>query len=512
MRLYAGEPNDSGDRSRMLASSGGASHAVDGAREVAIARQAQPAWAATPLRERLYVIRRTRHAIASRASELATAAVGLRRSTAADALVAEVLPLADSCRFLEREAEGLLAPRRPSARSRPLWLRGVSIEVRREPLGVILLLGPSNYPLLLPSVQALQALAAGNAVILKPGRGGLPAAVAMAQVFEAAGLDVRLFRVLPEAPDGAHAAIATGVDKVLLTGSAETGAAVLAELAPHLTPATLELSGCDAAFVREDADLELAARALAFSLRLNAGATCIAPRRVFVARAVMPALEARLVALLGEVSPHDVEPASTASLPVLVAEALQQGARLLSGRLLPDRVLAPIVLTDASPAMRLLQEDVFAPLLSLVGVCDDDEALSAAARCPYALGVTIFGAEVSALALAGRVHAGVVVANDVIVPTADPRLPFGGRGRSGFGVTRGAEGLLELTAVKAIAVRRGTWRPHLDGSDPGDGALFQAYIAAAHGGSLTRRADACWRLLRALAAGVPRRSLRERQP
>jgi acyl-CoA reductase-like NAD-dependent aldehyde dehydrogenase len=479
---------------------------------VAVAREAQPAWAATPLRDRLRLIRRARHAIASRAGELAATVVRPRRRSAADALVAEVLPLADSCRFLEREAEEILAPRRLSARSRPLWLRGVSVEVRHEPLGVVLVIGPSNYPLFLPGVQALQALAAGNAVILKPGRGGLSGATAMAKVLETAGLDVRLFRVLPEAPDGARLAIATGVDKVLLTGSAGTGAAVLAEIAPQLIPATLELSSCDAAFVCEDADLELAARALVFSLRLNAGATCIAPRRVFVARSVIPVLEARLMALLEEVSLHDVEPATAAYVSALVAEALQQGGRLLSGRLLPGRVLAPIVLGDASPAMRLLQEDVFAPLLSLVGVCDDDEALRMAGHCPYALGATIFGAEVSARALAERVRAGVVVVNDVIVPTADPRLPFGGRGRSGFGVTRGAEGLLELTAVKAVAIRRGPWHPHLDSSDPGDAALFQAYIAAAHGGSLTRRTAACWRLIRGLAACASWRSARRARP
>ena len=292
MRSDAVELHDTGSRDRLPARSGGTSPVSGIAREVVVAHAAQPGWAATRLRDRLHLIRRTRHAIACRAGELAAAVVRPQRRSVADVLVAEVLPLADSCRFLEREAEEILAPRRLSARSRPLWLRGVSVEVRHEPLGVVLVIGPSNYPLFLPTVQALQALTAGNAVILKPGKGGLSAAMAMAQVLETAGLDMRLFRVLPEAPDGARLAIATGVDKVLLTGSVGTGAAVLAELAPHLTPATLELSGCDAAFVRDDADLELAARALVFSLRLNAGATCIAPRRVFVARSVMGVLEA----------------------------------------------------------------------------------------------------------------------------------------------------------------------------------------------------------------------------
>jgi hypothetical protein len=92
-----------------------------------------------------------------------------------------------------------------------------------------------------------------------------------------------------------------------------------------------------------------------------------------------------------------------------------------------------------------------------------------------------------ALELAGFIRAGVVVVNDMIVPTADPRLPFGGRGMSGYGATRGAEGLLDLTAIKAVAVRKGKFRPHLDERHPGDGELFRAFLAASHGGSLRER-------------------------
>src|SRR5581483_6232963 len=138
------------------------------------------------------------------------------------------------------------------------------------------------------------------------------------------------------------------------------------------------------------------------------------------------------------------------------------------------------------------------PLVALVPIRDDDEALAVAAHCPYALGATVFGAEPGASALAGRVHAGVVVVNDVIAPTADPRLPFGGRGRSGFGVTRGAEGLLEMTALKAVCVRRGKWHPHLEPEQPGDTTLFLAYLRAAHGGRLRDRIAGWWSLLRQL--------------
>jgi acyl-CoA reductase-like NAD-dependent aldehyde dehydrogenase len=499
-----GRRPQSGARDVPPVSSSGFSAVNSAASEALKARAAQTGWAATPLAQRLQVIKRARQGIAARARELA-AAVEAPGRPMADTLIAEALPLADACRFLEREASQLLAPLRLHTRSRPLWLRGVDIEVRREPLGIILIIGPSNYPLFLPGVQVLQALAAGNGVLLKPGRGGSAAALALAHVLGIAGLPTDLFRVLPEAPEAARAAIMAGVDKVLLTGSADTGRAVLAELAPHLTPSTMELSGCDAAFVRADADLDLVARALAFSLRLNGGATCIAPRRLFVAQPLAQSLESRLGGLSQAVPARQVD----ARISRLVADALEQGARLIAGRLFPGMPLAPLVVTDASPSMRLLQEDVLAPVLAVVSVRDDEDAIHAAEQCPYALGATIFGGRDGAQALAARLRAGVVVINDLIVPAADPRLPFGGRGRSGYGVTRGAEGLLELTAVKAVAIRHGRWHPHFEAGDAHDTELFQAYITAVHGTKLSERASASWALLQGLVTRTMRRRRRQ---
>ncbi len=174
---------------------------------------------------------------------------GALHRSVADTLVSEVLPLAEACRFLEREARWILAPQRLSTHARPFWLRRVTAETRREPLGVVLIIAPANYPLFLPGVQALQALAAGNAVLWKPAAGGMAAAEALRDVLVGCGLDPALLQLLDESPQAAADAIAAGVDKVFLTGSAATGTAVLSQLAAHRTPAVMELSGCDAVFV-----------------------------------------------------------------------------------------------------------------------------------------------------------------------------------------------------------------------------------------------------------------------
>lgn len=465
-----------------VAKRNGAPPASDVAHEVALARQAQAAWAALPLKERLATLRKFRRLIPAHARELAAPLHPQRRSPA-ESLGAEVMPLADACRFVERQAPRILKPYRLGSRFRPVWLYGVRSEVHREPFGVVLIIGPSNYPLFLAGSQAIQALAAGNAVVIKPGMGGGEATRVFAGLLAKAGLDPRLVRVLDETPEAAQEAIAAGVDKVLLTGSARTGANVLAQLAPHLVPAAMELSGCDAAFVRADADLDLVARAFRFAFRLNHGETCIAPRRVFVEKAVAAELKKRMAAVGNELSDVVVRSPAAAAAAGRVAEALQQGAELVAGRILPDgQGLTPTVIAGATPAMAIMREDSFAPVLALVEVASAEQALEIAAQCPYALGATVFGDPAKAQEFAAHVHAGVVVINDVIAPTADPRLPFGGRARSGFGSTRGAEGLLELTTVKVVTVCHGNLNWHLDGPDPEDAPLFEAYLRAAHAG------------------------------
>lgn len=455
-------------------------------------------WSEGEIGGRLSIVRRIRHRLAAGADDLVRDLATRPGRGASESLSAEILPLAEACRFLEREAARLLAPRRLGRRGRPVWLFGVEAEVRREPFGSILIVGPSNYPLLLPGVQALQALAAGNAVLVKPAPGCAAPMERLAGWLKEAGLPDGLFRVLDESPDAVAGAIAAGIGKLVLTGSAGTGRAVAGQLANALVPSTMELSGNDAVFVLPGADVALVARALAFGLRFNGSATCIAPRRVFVPRALAAELEDALRRAVAAIPPATVPLPVRRRLDGLVHAAVAEGARVLGA--LPgdaDPAMAPLILADARPDMALLREELFAPVLSLVPVRDLDEALEGAARSPYALGASVFGPEAVACALAGRLDVGTVTVNDLIVPTADPRVPFGGRRASGWGVTRGAEGLLEMTRVKTVSVRRGRRHPHFEPPREGDAALMLAALRLLHGGHGTR-AGALRGLFRAL--------------
>ncbi|AXC12954.1 putative aldehyde dehydrogenase (NAD+) [Acidisarcina polymorpha] len=473
------------------------------------ARDAQQAWAGVPLQDRLRILRGFRHALAESADDIAATIPnhlpGSLQRTHADTLVSEVLPLAEACRFLEREATSILAPYSPGSDNRPFWLRGVSTEIRREPIGIVLIIGPGNYPLFLPGVQALQGLAAGNAVLWKPAHGGGTAAKACRLLLIASGIDPSLLQVLEEAPTAATAAIRSGVDKVFLTGSAATGTTVLHELAETLTPSVMELSGCDAVFVLDGADLGRTAEALAFGMRLNGSATCMAPRRVFATTAVAERLGGLLEDALSALDPVHVPEKTSDLLQELMFDAENKGAHFrLNGFNRAIRaqaggtLLHPTLVTQATADMDLCRTDLFAPVLSIIEVSNEDEAIEADSRCPYALTAAVFGRPHEAQRLASRIPAGSVLINDIIVSTADPRAPFGGRKRSGFGATRGREGLLEMTTFKTIQTQIAKDRRAYAPPTPHHSQFIAGYIRAAHGGSWRSRMQGAREFLRAM--------------
>jgi acyl-CoA reductase-like NAD-dependent aldehyde dehydrogenase len=462
------------------------------------ARAAQQIWARKGLRTRLAVLRRARHSIAANAVELAQSVPceqpGALHRSVADTLVSEVLPLVEACRFLEREARWILAPQRLSTQARPFWLRRVTAETTREPLGVVLVIAPANYPLFLPGVQVLQALAAGNAVLWKPAVGGTATAEALRGVLVQCGLDPALLQILDESPYAAVDVIAMRVDKVFLTGSAATGREVLSQLAPQLTPAVMELSGCDAVFVLPGARIDHAIAALTFGLRFNGSATCMAPRRLFLVGShpeMMPALLDQLKTLPAV----PLSSGAQAQLSDLLADARRLGGLVLMDGSMEQ--LRFVLISRAAAKMRIAQSDIMAPVLSIFNVPDVEAAAAAHARCPYALTAAIFGPEPEARALASRLPVGTVLINDLIVAAADPRVSFGGRKSSGFGLTRGREGLLEMTTLKTVITQRSRGQRAYQPTTPGHQPFFAAYIEAVHGRDWLARCKGFLRLLRA---------------
>jgi len=435
------------------------------------------------------VILEFRSLLVHHSSGLAARCAQVRGVAPAEVLTSELLPLAKACRFLETQAVDLLAPRFPSLTGRPLWLGGVRSEVQRAPHGLVLILAPSNYPIFLAGVQLLQALVAGNAVLLKPAPGAADPLIALAKLLETSGLPSRLLSLLPEDPGQVHDVIRNLADKVVLTGGSAAGQAILQTCAEAVVPATVELSGVDAFHVLMDADAERAADLLLYGLALNRGRTCVAPRRVFVHQAAAPLMRQALKDRF-----RSCRAAASDLTPWVrdeVNSALNEGASIVAGSWTGAEGVFryPLVLEGVPASSRLRDGDHFGPIAVFDEVSSEDEAVLRDQLCPFALGAAVFSRnEANGAAFGARLPAPNITVNDLIVPTADPRLPFGGRKRSGFGVTRGPEGLLEMTVPRVISRRPvNSWLPHLDVPGPDDEERFRHLLNLLHGNGFFSR-------------------------
>lgn len=469
-------------------------------------RRAQFLWQQTSLKDRAERISRFANAVVEHRKALSDEIHYPSRSGYLETISAELIPLAQTAHWLGTCASRILRPRKTSRFSTAMWLGSLDSQIQRVPRGVVLILGTWNYPIFLTGAQLLHALVAGNGVIIKPAPGCEEVTSKLAQMCLECGIPEDLVGVIGSSVQDGKSAMELGVDHVVMTGSSRSGRLVLQQSIANLCSSTLELSGSDGVIVLPSADLERVTKLLRFGLRINGGATCIAPRRILVPESMLGSF---IRMLKEELSQPQAEPWSTwitsasyEQLKPLVQTALSQGARMLvdwqcnpeigktldypqpQTRWIPS---GPVVLENVTPQMDLYGLDVFAPLMTIVAVRDIEQAIEYNDRCRYGLCVSIFGKHQQAAQLATRIRAGSVILNDLIVPTADPRLPFGGRGESGFGVTRGEEGLLEMTIPRVISSRRGKWLPHSDLPQPRDEQLLDSLLQFQYSTSWSKR-------------------------
>lgn len=448
------------------------------------------------------IVRRLRHVLVERAGDLCLTVTQDIGRAADDVLATDVVPTADALRFLERRASKILRPRRVSWTERPWWLFGETETVYRRPIGVVGVIGTWNYPILLNAVSIAQALAAGNGVVWKPSELVPTFAAFLHQLFLEAGFPADLFARLPAEREFGAQLVEADIDHLVFTGSAEVGRKVAGRLGERLIPSTMELSGCDAMFVLEDADVDLAARAAWFGSMLNVGQTCLAVRRVFVHR---KRHEEFVKALRPLAANPRAEPLALMSQATqadrLVGAAVADGAATIDGSTPvadddPPR-FPPTVLVNATANMAICREASFAPLLAVVPFDDEAELIALSETCPYGLGASVFTVDSRrAEHLAQRIRAGSVAVNDVIVGTAHPATGFGGVRQSGWGVTRGEEGLLQMTVPQIVTFRRGRFRLHFYSDDPAFAETTRGLLRFSHAPAFGRRMAGLWQMVR----------------
>jgi aldehyde dehydrogenase (NAD+) len=341
----------------------------------------------------------------------------------------------------------------------PAVLRPGRSAVRHEPLGTVLVVSPWNYPVNLAVVPLAAALAAGNCCVLKPSEHA-PASAELLAGLLPRHLDADAVAVEQGGPQVTEALIDAGVDHVFFTGSSAVGRLVAQRAGGRLIPVTLELGGKCPVVVDGGVDLEVAARRIAWGKLLNAGQTCIAPDYVL---AVEPVLDDLVVALRrAVVALYGTDPRSSADYGRIVNDAhVERLAGLLEGHggeivlggevERADRYVAPTIVRRPDPGSALLGEEIFGPLLPVLGVAGIEEAGAFVAARPSPLALYVFSEDDAAVErLAGATRSGSVVVNTTLHQFASSRLPFGGVGQSGSGRYHGRYGFETLSQLRPV--------------------------------------------------------------
>jgi len=430
------------------------------------ARHAQAEWAAQPIRRRCGVLARLGELLFARRDEAAALVTREAGKPRVEALFADILTSLDTAFYYAHRAPRLLRPERvrhhnPALKAKRGWLR-------HEPIGVIGLISPWNYPLAVPLGTLIPALAAGNAVVLKPSEFVPGCGALIGELCAQAGAPAGLVQVVQGRGDVGAALIAAAPDKIVFTGSVATGKRVAEACAARLIPSVLELGGKDAMIVLADADLDTASSAAVWGGFTNCGQACLSVERLYVERPIAERFLALCVEKTRKLRVGRPDDASTDLGPMIRAEQLErvlrqldeavsQGAKLLTGGARrPDLGAAymdPAVIVDVTPQMSLMREETFGPVLAMAVVEDEEQAIRAANDSSFALGASVWTRDSArGRRVAEKLRAGSVMVNDVASYFGICEAPHGGSGDSGWGRTHSHAGLLELVHLKYVDV------------------------------------------------------------
>ncbi|MCH5642901.1 succinic semialdehyde dehydrogenase [Gordonia sp. ABSL49_1] len=433
---------------------------------VARARSAQEGWAKRTPAERAEVLAAFSELVYANAQELmdiAQAETGKARTYAQE----EVLDVALTARHYATAGPKLLADRKVKG----MLPGATSVRVRYQPKGVVGVISPWNYPLTLAASDAVAALLAGNAVVIKPDSQTPYCALAVAELLYRAGLPQELFAVVPGPGSVVGQAIVAQTDYVMFTGSSATGATLAQQAGARLIGFSAELGGKNPMIITAGAKIADAVQGAARACYSNSGQLCISIERIYVDKAIADEFTDRFAAYVSAMklsASYDftadmgslASAAQVETAEAHVADAVAKGAKLLAGGKrradLGPFFYEPTVLADVTDEMTCYGEETFGPVVSIYPVDSTDEAIKLANATRYGLNASVFaGSSAEANAIADQLRAGTVNINEGYAAAwASTAAPMGGMGISGMGRRHGEEGLLKYTEPQTIAEQR----------------------------------------------------------
>jgi len=432
---------------------------------LAAARAAQPAWAALSIEARAQYMWRALEILLARQDEFVEVFRRESGKPRTDALMIEVFAACDALAYYAKRAGRILKSERRRLHGVLAFMKRLELVYR--PLGVIGIISPWNGPFILSINPTVQALMAGNAVLLKPSEVTPYSGKLVGDLFHEAGLPEGVLTVLLGDGETGAALVDCGVDKVAFTGSVGTGRRVAESCARQLLPCSLELGGKDPMIVCGDANIERASGGAVAGGFLNSGQVCFSTERVYVVDSVADEFIRRVVertqALRQGGEEYEVGPIfwpkQLEIIEAHVADAIAKGAQVLTGGRrnpnLKGLYYEPTVLVNVTHDMLIMREETFGPTLPIMRVRDEDEALRLANDTAYGLGATVWTTDNErAIRLGTQINSGSVCVNDMTMTYGALEAPFGGRKASGIGHVNGDAGLRGYCYQQAILVDR----------------------------------------------------------
>jgi acyl-CoA reductase-like NAD-dependent aldehyde dehydrogenase len=439
----------------------------------------QPFWAQLTLRDRARYLERAAQVLIDESDEIRDLIVSEQGKPRNEAFSMEILPTIDALHWIAREGQEILADEKVPMPQ--LFLKTKRSAFTYEPLGVVAVISPWNYPWSIPFGEVALALMAGNGVVLKPASLTPLIGERIGHVFERAGVPEGLLRVV-HGPGTGSALVEASVAKVFFTGSVETGRGVGEACARRLKGSVLELGGKDPMIVLPDANLDHAVAGALWGGFANAGQTCSGIERVYVTREISERFIAGVVRGAQELRVGDPMSWDTEIGPMvsheqfevvreLVDDAVASGAKLLCGGPLPDApegrdYYAPTVLTGVTHDMRIMREEIFGPVLPIIVVDSEDEAVAMANDSEFGLGASVWTSDRSkGERIARELDAGMVWINDHMFSHGACQCAWGGVKQSGLGRTHSKFGLYECVNIKlrvweSSALKNPWWHPY----------------------------------------------------
>ena len=388
-----------------------------------------------------------------REAEISEALISDLGRSAFEAWLGDIISTKAEAVFARKHLRKWIKPRRQSL---PLAQMPGRAWVQYDPIGVVLVIGPWNYPFFLCMSPVVAAVAAGNAVVIKPSELA-PATSELIARLVPQYLDTDAVRVVEGAADVTQDLLSQGFDHALFTGGTEIGRKIMAAAAPTLTPVTLELGGKSPVLVLPDADLDVTARRIVWTKLLNPGQTCIAPDYILADRSIARELTDKIVATIAKFRADQPDP----SLRIVNERQFDRLVSLLattSGTIVTgggsDRAklsLEPTVIVDPAPGDPVMSDEIFGPILPIITVGSTDEAVAFVNSRPKPLALYVFTASQDVgRELVDRMPSGGAVINHIAMHCLVPQLPFGGIGASGMGAYHGQWGFEALSHRRAV--------------------------------------------------------------